>query len=73
MPAISIIVPVYNMSSSLARSVDSLLNQSFADFEAILVDDGSKDDSGALCDAYALRDSLRAALSITVGIVPVSL
>lgn len=57
MPAISVIVPVYNMASSLERAVDSLLNQSFVDFEAILVDDGSTDDSGALCDAYALKDS----------------
>lgn len=57
MPEISIIVPVYNTEPYLARCVDSILIQSFADFELLLVDDGSTDDSGAICDAYAEKDN----------------
>ena len=54
---VSVIVPVYNAAAVLARGVDSILAQSFQDFELILVDDGSSDDSGAICDEYAARDS----------------
>ena len=57
MPDISIIVPVYNSKEYLAQCVDSILNQTFQNFEVILVDDGSKDRSGEICDAYAARDS----------------
>ena len=57
MPEISVIVPVYNTGRFLNRCVDSILNQSFSDFELFLVDDGSTDNSGAICDAYAARDS----------------
>lgn len=57
MPKISVIVPVYNMEKYLKRCVDSILLQSFSDFEVILVDDGSKDASGDICDSYALSDS----------------
>lgn len=57
MPEISVIVPVYNTGKFLHRCVDSILNQTFGDFELFLVDDGSKDDSGSICDAYAARDS----------------
>ncbi len=53
---ISVIVPVYNGKPYLARCVDSILRQTMADFELILVDDGSADGSGAMCDAY-VRDS----------------
>lgn len=53
----SVIVPVYNVEQYLAACVESVLSQTFADFELILVDDGSKDASGALCDAYAAKDS----------------
>ena len=52
----SIIVPVYNIKNYLPRGIESLLAQSDPDFEVILVDDGSADGSGALCDAYAARD-----------------
>ena len=56
-PKVSIIVPVYNAEKSLARCVDSILNQEFRDFELILMDDGSKDRSGAICDGYARADA----------------
>ena len=56
-PKISIIVPVYNVEQYLPRCIDSILNQSFADFELLLIDDGSKDKSGAICDEYAAKDS----------------
>lgn len=57
MPAISVIVPVYKAENYLAKCVDSILNQTFGDFELLLIDDGSPDRSGALCDEYAVRDS----------------
>ena len=57
MPLISVIVPVYKVEAYLARCVDSILDQSFSDFELILVDDGSPDSCGALCDAYAKKDA----------------
>ena len=56
-PQLSIIVPVYNVEKYLARCIDSILNQSFTDFELLLIDDGSKDSSGSICDAYAEKDS----------------
>ena len=56
-PAVSIIVPVYNAETALRRCIESILHQSCADFELLLVDDGSKDDSGAICDEYAAKDS----------------
>lgn len=56
-PAISVIVPVYNVEGYLGRCLDSILGQSFRDFELILVDDGSTDGSPALCDEYRRRDS----------------
>lgn len=55
-PKISIIIPVYNTEQYLPRCLDSVLSQSFTDFELLLVDDGSTDESGAICDAYAERD-----------------
>lgn len=57
MPEISVIVPVYNTGRFLNRCIDSILNQTFSDFELFLVNDGSTDNSGAICDAYAARDS----------------
>ena len=55
-PAISVIVPIYNVEHWLAPCVDSLLAQDFTDYELILVDDGSPDRCPALCDAYAEKD-----------------
>lgn len=54
---ISIIVPVYNVDKYLPRCLESIINQTYPDFEAIIVDDGSTDKSGIICDEYALKDS----------------
>ena len=56
MPKVSLIVPVYKVEPYLHRCVDSILNQTFRDFELILVDDGSPDNCGAICDEYAEKD-----------------
>lgn len=56
MPKISVIVPVYKVEDLLCRCVDSILAQTYSDFELILVDDGSPDRSGEICDYYAERD-----------------
>lgn len=55
-PILSIIVPVYNVRAFLEKCLDSILAQTFKDFELIIVDDGSTDGSGEICDAYAERD-----------------
>ena len=55
-PTISVIVPVYKVESYLRRCVDSILGQTFQDFELILVDDGSPDKCGEICDEYASVD-----------------
>ena len=56
-PTVSIIVPVYNAEKTIGRCIDSILGQQYTDFELLLVDDGSKDGSGAICDSYAMADS----------------
>lgn len=56
MPVFSIIVPVYKVEHYLQACVDSVMNQPYPDFELILVDDGSPDNCGAICDAYAKKD-----------------
>lgn len=56
-PQISIIVPIYKAEAYIRRCLDSIVAQSFTDWEAILVDDGSPDRSGEICDEYARRDS----------------
>lgn len=55
-PKISVIVPVYNVEKYLRRCIDSILAQTFIDFELLLIDDGSKDRSGEICDEYATKD-----------------
>ena len=56
-PKISVIVPVYNVEQYLRRCIDSILSQTFSDFELLLIDDGSKDKSGDICDEYAAKDA----------------
>lgn len=55
-PKISVIVPVYNAEKYINQCVDSILNQGFTDFELLLINDGSKDKSGEICDDYAKCD-----------------
>ena len=57
MPVFSIIVPVYKVEQYLPQCVDSILSQTFRDFELILVDDGSPDNCGTICDRYASEDA----------------
>ena len=56
-PQISIIVPVYNVEDYLRQCLDSIIAQTFTDWECILVDDGSKDKSGSICDEYAQKEN----------------
>lgn len=56
-PMISVIIPVYNVEPYLCKCLDSVLSQSFSDYEVVLVDDGSTDGSAEICKAYQLRDS----------------
>lgn len=56
-PKISIIIPVYNSEQYLNKCLDSILNQNYKNFEVVLINDGSKDRSGQICDEYASRDS----------------
>lgn len=56
MSAISIIIPVYNTEKFINRCIDSILAQTFTNFELLIIDDGSKDGSGRICDGYAAND-----------------
>lgn len=56
-PALSVIVPIYKAEKYLSRCIDSILAQTFKNFELLLIDDGSPDKSGSICDAYAQQDS----------------
>lgn len=55
-PKVSIIIPIYNAQANLRRCIDSVLKQDFEDFELLLMDDGSKDESGKICDEYGAQD-----------------
>ena len=57
MPLISVIVPVYNAEKTIKRCVDSIRRQTFSDVEILLIEDGAKDASGALCDSFAGEDA----------------
>lgn len=56
-PLVSIIVPVYNVKDYLNRCIDSIINQEYKNFELLLIDDGSTDESGEICDSYAEKDA----------------
>ncbi len=55
-PKVSIVIPIYNAQDYLQECLESVLNQTFSDIEVVLVDDGSKDSSGKICDDYASKD-----------------
>lgn len=55
-PKVSIIIPIYNAQANLRRCIDSVLKQDFEDFELLLMDDGSSDASGTICDEYGAQD-----------------
>lgn len=57
LPSISVVIPVYNAEKYIGQCIDSILNQSFRDFEVLLVNDGSRDSSGKICDQYAQQDN----------------
>lgn len=54
---VSIIVPIYNVERCLEACIESILSQTYQDFELILIDDGSPDQCGEMCDKYAAQDS----------------
>ena len=54
---ISVIIPIYNSQKYLCKCLDSVMNQTYKNFEVVLVDDGSTDASGEICDAYAMKNS----------------
>lgn len=67
MTELSIIVPVYNAEEYLAGCIESVLAQTFSDYELLLIDDGSTDGSGEICDRYAERDGRVKALHVSNG------
>ena len=56
-PEISVIVPIFDMEKLMRKCLDSILAQTFQDYECLLIDDGSKDGSPAICDEYAAKDA----------------
>ena len=54
---ISVIIPVYNIESYIKQCMDSIINQKYKNFELIIVDDGSTDSTGKICDDYAVKDN----------------
>ena len=53
----SIVVSIYNIEKYISKCIESIINQTYTNIELILVDDGSKDSSGSICDSYALKDN----------------
>lgn len=71
MPKVSVIVPVYKAEKYLRQCVDSILAQTFTDWECILVDDGSPDRAGVMCDEYAAKDArIKVIHKVTGGVSP---
>jgi len=71
MPAVSVLLPCYNVAGTLSEALDSLVSQTFADFEVIAVDDGSSDMTAAILEEWASRDSRFRLLSqLHGGIIP---
>lgn len=66
-PLVSVIIPVYNVEEYLCECVDSVINQTYKNLEIILVDDGSTDSSGKICDDYAEKDERISAIHQTNG------
>ena len=64
-PLINIIVPVYNTEKYIRKCLDSIVNQTYRNLEIIVVDDGSTDSSGDICDEYAHKDARIKAVSYT--------
>lgn len=56
MDLVSVIVPAYNIQNYIRRCVDSIRNQTYSELEILLIDDGSTDDTGELCDEFAQQD-----------------
>lgn len=66
---VSVIVPVYNVAPFLRKCIDYIIVQSFADFELLLIDDGSQDESANICDEYALKDDrIRVIHQVNAGV-----
>lgn len=66
---VSVIVPVYNVAPFLRKCIDCIIVQSFADFELLLIDDGSQDKSAEICDEYALKDDrIRVIHQVNAGV-----
>ena len=57
MPTVSIIIPIYNAEKYLKKCISSVISQSYKDIEIILINDGSKDSSGTICDEMAQKDA----------------
>lgn len=56
-PLLSVIIPVYNVEKYIGRCLDSIISQTFTNWECIIIDDGSLDKSGLICDKYAKQDT----------------
>lgn len=70
MPLLSIIIPVYNVENYLEKCLDSILNQGFYDYEIILVNNGSTDNSGEICNQYALKNAKVKVINLDKNCMP---
>lgn len=71
MPLVSVIVPIFNTEQFLCRCLDSIITQSYSNLEIILVDDGSTDNSGLICDEYSAKDKrIKVIHQSNMGILP---